>query len=104
MYDCTYYILLCLSVPINVGLVEGIGTAITPIIFLFLSLGDCLPFMSFSASLKVSSLSLGRMEVFVYPLFAVVIERVEVHFCPDVSNDDYRNVSALLSKMAMKVP
>jgi hypothetical protein len=35
----------------------------------------------------------------VYPLFVVLIERAEVHFCPDVLNDDYQNVSCLLSTL-----
>ena len=38
------------------------------------------------------------MRGFVYPLFLGVIERAGVHFCPDVLNDDYRNVLDLLSK------
>jgi hypothetical protein len=42
------------------------------------------------------------MEGFVYPLFVVLIERVEVHFCPDVFIVDYRNVSALLSNLLSK--
>ena len=36
--------------------------------------------------------------VFVYPLFSDVIELAGVYFCPDVYNDGYQNVSALLSK------
>ena len=42
------------------------------------------------------------MEVFVYPLFVVVIERAGVHFCPDVYNDGYQNVPALLSNLLSK--
>ena len=38
------------------------------------------------------------MRDFVYPLFVVVIERAGMHFCPDVYNEDYQNVSDLLSK------
>ena len=37
------------------------------------------------------------MRGFVYPLFLGVIERAGVHFCPNVFNDDYRNVLVLLS-------
>jgi hypothetical protein len=39
------------------------------------------------------------MRGFVYPWFVGVVERAEGHFCPDVYNDGYRNVSALLSKL-----
>src|SRR2546423_933108 len=46
--------------------------------------------------------SIGLIYVFVYPLFVVVIERAEGHFCPHVSNDNYLNVSALLSKLLSK--
>ena len=42
--------------------------------------------------------SIWCVQVFVYPLFSDVTERAEVHFCPDVYNDDHLNVSALLSK------
>jgi hypothetical protein len=53
----------------------------------------------FSSWRRVTSLdSIGFKNVSVYPLFVVVIERVEGHFCPGVCNDGYLNVSALLSK------
>jgi hypothetical protein len=39
---------------------------------------------------------------FVYPWFFGVIERVGVHFCPDVLCDDYLNVSVLLSNLLSK--
>ena len=42
------------------------------------------------------------MEVFVYPWFSGGIERAGVHFCPDVYNDGYLNVSALLSNLLSK--
>jgi len=35
-------------------------------------------------------------------LFLGVIERAGVHFCPDVYNDGYQNVPALLSKLLSK--
>ncbi len=38
------------------------------------------------------------MRGFVYPWFVGVIERAGVYFCPDVYNDGYQNVPALLSK------
>jgi hypothetical protein len=42
--------------------------------------------------------SIGFKIVSVYPLYVVVIERVEGHFCAGVCNDGYLNVTALLSK------
>jgi hypothetical protein len=47
-------------------------------------------------------LSIGPICGFVYTLFVVVIELAGVHFCPDAYNDDYQNVSALLSKLLSK--
>lgn len=44
-------------------------------------------------------LSIGPIYGFVYPSFVGVIERAGVHFCPDVYNDGYLNVSALLSNL-----
>lgn len=41
--------------------------------------------------------SIGPMIGFVYSFFSEVIACAEVHFCPDVFTDDYRNVSLLLS-------
>ena len=49
-------------------------------------------------------LSIEFLYGFVYPLFSWVIERAGGHFCPCVLIVDYPNVSALLSKKAMKVP
>jgi len=42
------------------------------------------------------------MRGFVYPPFVVVVERAGMHFCPDVYNDGYRNVPALLSNLLSK--
>lgn len=43
--------------------------------------------------------SIGPMIGFVYSFFSEVIEGAEVHFCPDMFNDDYLNVPVLLSKV-----
>jgi len=49
-----------------------------------------------------TSSSIERKLVFVQPSFSQVIERAGVHFCPDVFNGNYRNVSVLLSTLLSK--
>ena len=46
-----------------------------------------------------TSSSIERKLVFVQPSFSPVIERAEVHFCLDVFNENYRNVTVLLSTL-----
>ena len=49
-----------------------------------------------------TSSSIKRKLVFVQPSFSRVIERAGVHFCPDVLNENYRNVTVLLSILLSK--
>ena len=49
-----------------------------------------------------TSSSIERKLVFVQPSFSPVIERAWVHFCPHGFNENYQNVSVLLSKVLSK--
>src|SRR5437868_2721882 len=94
-----------LSVSLSV-LMSDFGDGTTGLSFCSnISINDLIGFAGlFMSVCRFAPLSIGPIFVFVYPLCSDTIERAEVHFCPDVYNDGYRNVSLCCQKKAMKVP
>jgi len=88
-----------LSVSLSV-LMSDFGDGTTGLSFCSnISINDLIGFAALFMSVsRFAPLSIGPIFVFVHPLCSDTIERAEVHFCPDVLNENYRNVSALLSK------